>query len=111
MSRRRRQSIPLIRMAEVEVEEEQSIPTAKEESNNESAILPSPEDLKCSSFVNFVTPSKEKEEIIQGCGVGVDKKRLENLLYRMRKKLKQKADGAAALLPLLVLVMDLPLDR
>ena len=55
--------------------------------------------------------AQEKEEIVQRCGVGVDKKRLESLLYRMRKKLRQKADGAAVLLPLLVLVMDLPLDR
>jgi hypothetical protein len=40
--------------------------------------------------------SKDKEEIIKGCGV--DKKRLESFFYRMRNKLKQKqeAEGAAA---------------
>eukprot|EP00986_Skeletonema_menzelii_P002560 scaffold696_cov137-Skeletonema_menzelii.AAC.2 len=79
--------------------------TAKEESN-ENAILPSHEDLK--TFVEawlarpenaqvsstLLPTAKEKEEIMQGCGV--DKKRLESFFYRLRKKLKQKAEGAAA---------------
>ena len=79
--------------------------TAKEESS-ENAILPSSDDLK--TFVEawlarpenaqvsstLLPTAKDKEEIIRGCGV--DKKRLEGLFYRMRKKLKQKADGATA---------------
>ena len=76
--------------------------TAKEESN-ENAILPSPEDLKdiCGGLMarpenaqvlsTLLPTAKEKEERMR-----CYKKRLEGLFYRMRKKLKQKTDGAAA---------------
>jgi len=90
-----------------------AVDTADKEESNENAILPSHEDLK--TFVEawlarpenaqvsstLLPTAKEKEEIMQGCGV--DKKRLESLFYRMREKLKQRQKG---LLPLLVLVMD-----
>jgi len=81
--------------------------TTKEESIK-NAVLPSNEDLKTFVEAWLARPenalvsstlfptSKDKEEIIKGCGV--DKKRLESFFYRMRKKLKQKqeAEGAAA---------------
>eukprot|EP00984_Skeletonema_dohrnii_P013076 scaffold5384_cov73-Skeletonema_dohrnii-CCMP3373.AAC.3 len=81
--------------------------TTKEESHK-NAVLPSNEDLKTFVEAWLARPenalvsstlfptSKDKEEIIKGCGV--DKKRLESFFYRMRKKLKQKqeAEGAAA---------------
>ena len=70
---------------------------------SKSAVVPSQEDLK--SFVeawlarpenanvssNLLPSPEEKEEIMNGCGV--ERKRLESLFYRMRKKLKQKQEA------------------
>ena len=53
------------------------------------AWLARPHNARVSS--TLLPTAKEKEENIQGCGV--DKKRLESLFYRMRKKPKQKRWG------------------
>ena len=80
----------------------------EESSKSASAVLPSAEDLKIFVEAWLARPenarvastllpnAKQKDEIVKECGV--DKKRLESYLYRMRKKLKQKqeTEGATA---------------
>ena len=77
------QSIPQPRKNQTRMQSDENLKTFVE------AWLARPKNARMSS--TLLPTAKEKEEIIQGCGV--DKKRLESLFYRMRKKPKQKRWG------------------